>query len=252
MKYPYPISKLYRFHSKKHVPEPIDPNLWPNEYKTTFYKSYPRLKKIELPVIEPPLHDLFDAIKNRASRREFGITRPLTKKEISILLKYSCGTNRYDEGYFLALGRERRFRVAPSAAARFPIEIYPIVLCDGPEIKSGVYHYDILHHQLAVLCERSFSEEDIMKEFSIYEWIKQASMIVIMTAVFERSQDKYGERGYQYILIEAGHIGQNIYLTSGGLQLKCGTFSGKNEEIEKLLDIDGNFEAYIHSFAIGI
>ena len=77
-------------------------------------------------------------------------------------------------------------------------------------------------------------------------------MAIIMTAVFDRSQMKYGERGYRYMLIEAGHVGQNFCLTAEALGLKCSALGGTHDEpIERLLDIDGVTESVMYALAIG-
>ena len=73
-----------------------------------------------------------------------------------------------------------------------------------------------------------------------------------MTSQFERTQMKYGERGYRYILLEAGHIGQNICLVSETLGLKCCALGGTmDKNLEELLDIDGETESVVYGFAIG-
>ena len=168
-----------------------------------------------------------------------------------MLLKFSCGTNRYDTGYNPALGRYRHFRTAPSAGARFPLETYIIVFKNLPDIQAGVYHYDILHHRLDVLKKLDFNESNL-REFIAYAWARKSTFMVILTSVFERSQMKYGERGYRYIHLEAGHVSQNFYLVSQALGLSCGAYTGvKDRYIEKLLDIDGYFESYIFSLCIG-
>jgi len=240
--------------SKGHPLIPADSNEWPEEWKTTYYKAYPRLLKINLDD-SPPSVDFFDLIKKRRSRRNFGRT-PITKRELSLFLKYSCGNTS-------PLEKSRHRRAQASGGARFPIEVYPIVfrpsaglgtnsgdpLADG--LKAGLYHYNVKDHALDVLWDREFSDEDIGQIFT-YPWVKDAAIGIVMTAVFSRNQNKYGERGYRYILLEAGHIGQNMYLVSEALGLKCCALGGtKDENLEKLIDIDGVTESVVYGFAVG-
>jgi SagB-type dehydrogenase family enzyme len=247
------FSQLFHQSSKRHQKGdekiPANPADWPDEWKTTFYKTYPRLPKIDLRG-EPPRIDFFDLIKKRKSRRSF--TRgTVTKNELSLLLEYSCGiTGRLSDG--------RYRRAQPSGGARFPLEVYPIVFrssgaCGAPnsELKAGLYHYNVKHHQLDLLWDRSFSDEDIMSVFT-YPWVKDAALCVVMTAVFWRNQNKYGERGYRYILQEAGHVGQNLYLVAEALKLKCCALGGtRDEALEKLIDIDGVAESVVYAVAVG-
>ncbi len=243
------FSKLFhqssKDHPKGHPPIPEKYDDWPEEWRTTYYKAYPRLPKIDLDY-EQPKADFFDLIKKRQSRRDF--TRaPITKRELSLLLKYSCGNMG-------EMGEGRYRRAQPSGGGRFPIEVYPIIFRSDPVtdgLKSGLYHYNVKDHQLDVLWDRGFSDEDIGHIFT-YPWVKNAAVGILMTSVFWRNQNKYGERGYRYVLLEAGHIGQNIYLVCEALGLKCCALGGtRDENLEKLIDIDGVTESVIYGFAIG-
>ncbi len=229
-------------HQKGHPPIPADLKDWPDEWKTTYYKAYPRLPKIGLDE-DPPRADFFDLIKKRHSQRDF--TRaPNSKHELSLILKYSCGNMG-------EMGGDRHRRAQASGGGRFPIEIYPIVFRQSKDLKAGLYHYNVKDHQLDVLWDREFSDEDIGQIFT-YPWVKDATVGIVMTAVFWRNQNKYGERGYRYILLEAGHIGQNIYLVSEALGLKCCALGGtRDENLEQLIDIDGVTESVVYGFAIG-
>jgi len=142
-------------------------------------------------------------------------------------------------------------RVQPSGGARFPIETYIIVFRSGSELQQGLYHYDVKNHQLDILWDRAFNNQDIDELFT-YLWVKDAAIGLVMTAVFERTQEEYGERGYRYILLEAGHLGQNVYLISEALGLKCCALGGtRDENLEKLIDIDGVTESLVYALAIG-
>lgn len=220
-----------------------DSKEWPEEWLTTFYKIYPRLPKIHLSD-DPPSADFFELIKKRESRRDFNRT-PLTRHELSLILKYSCGVTG-------KLPETDRFRRAhPSAGARFPIEIYPIIFRGNDDLAPGLYHYNIKNHALDVLWKRDFLDEDISRLF-FDPWTKEGAGAIVMTAVFWRNQNKYRERGYRYVLLEAGHIGQNIYLVAGALGLTCCALGGTHDEqIEKLIDIDGVTESVIYALAIG-
>ena len=104
-----------------------------------------------------------------------------------------------------------------------------------------------------MLLTKEINKKDL-DQIAIYEFVKDASLIIFLTAVFWRTQNKYKERGYRFVLIEAGHIGQNIYLISEALGLKCcalGGFRISDEQIEKLLDLDGVAESLVYTLVIG-
>jgi SagB-type dehydrogenase family enzyme len=79
-----------------------------------------------------------------------------------------------------------------------------------------------------------------------------AGVTFVLSAVFDRVRHKYGERGYRYTYIEAGHISQNLYLQSISLGLGsvcAGAFL--DEKVNKLIGVDGRTEAVIYLHAVG-
>lgn len=248
------FSKLFhqfsQDHQRGHQPISANPDEWPAEWRTTYYKSYPRFQKISLAtfsleqVDSGKKSDLFDVISARKSQRDFH-RGPTSLDKLATVLQYSCGNTSP-----LEKGRHRRAQ--PSGGGRFPIEVYPVVFRDQENLRAGLYHYNVKDNALDVLWGREFDDAAIDELFS-YSWVKNASMALVMTAIFHRTQAKYGERGYRYILLEAGHIGQNIYLTTGALGLKCCALAGtRDEALEKLLDIDGVTESVVYAVAVGI
>lgn len=240
------FSKLFhtssKDHSKLHLPIPQKDSEWPSEWHTTYYKTYPRFPKLDLPDGAPPA-DFFSLIRSRQSRRNFTRT-PVRREELATFLKYSCG-----ETSALSEGRSRRAQA--SGGARFPIEVYPIVFRTSGDLPAGLYHYNVKEHKLDVLLEQEFADEEVGNYFT-YPWVKDAAIGIVMTAVFWRNQNKYGERGYRYVLIEAGHIGQNMYLASEALGLKCCALGGtRDTNVEELLDIDGETESVVYGLALG-
>lgn len=236
------FSKVYHLLSKR-VGGTHSPENFHKEWLTTYYKRYSRLPQIPLGDIISDHADFFTLVKERKSRREYTNT-PLFKAELSTLLRYSCGITGY-------LDENRAGRAQPSGGARFPIEVYPLIFRGNNDIQSGLYHYNVQDHALESLWEKDFTEEEIDKLFS-YSWVKQASLVIVMTAIFWRNQNKYGGRGYRMVLQESGHIAQNIYLASGALGLGCCALAGtRDEALEDLLDIDGNTESLVYAVAIG-
>jgi SagB-type dehydrogenase family enzyme len=53
-------------------------------------------------------------------------------------------------------------------------------------------------------------------------WMAKAPITMVITAEYSRVNKKYGERGTRYAMIEAGHIGQNIFLQAHALGLRAG------------------------------
>ena len=53
-------------------------------------------------------------------------------------------------------------------------------------------------------------------------WMLYAPITFVITAEYNRITGKYGQRGMRYAMIEAGHIGQNIFLQSQAMGLEAG------------------------------
>lgn len=221
---------------------PADETQWPVEWSTVFYKAYPRFKKI--PLLSPkPSADYFDLVLSRKTDRRFS-NDALTLEKLSALLKYSCGITQENS-------QSNPRRTYPSGGARYPLEVYPILFSDMENIPAGVYHYDVKEHALDTLPQRVFSGDAIAKLVT-YPWVAHSSALIVITSIFWRSQMKYGERGYRYIMLEAGHVGQNIYLSSTALGLKCSGLGGtRDTHIESVLGIDGINESLVYALVLG-
>jgi len=210
-----------------------------NQKFLPMYRTYRGFKKIELSKNFSFRNPVGSTLKKRRSIRNFS-GRPLTLNEISNILFFSYGiTDRINE-----------FRAAPSAGALYPIEIYPIVF-NVRGIKKGVYHYNVKEHSLEFLRDGDF--RDYIYLCTHYQdMIKTTGLVLLMDAVFERTKIKYGERGYRFVLLDAGHIAENAYLIATQMKLGCVTIGGfLDDEINKLINADGVNESVIYIVALG-
>lgn len=243
-----PFKQSFNFHqaSKNHYsPDAVSlqPEDWPKEWKTTYYKKYERFKLFKLSDGgEIPSTPFQKVLLNRASRRTFS-KGGMSELELSSLLKHSVGEVLSKEG--------KKHRTHPSGGARYPLEHYIFLFKEIGALKKGIYHYRADLHALELLYRHDFTENDL-KRISSEEWISNGVFLHVMTSVFWRSQNKYKERGYRFTLIEAGHAGQNVYLVSESLGLKCCAVGGVFDDvIEKFLDIDGETESVVYTLLVG-
>jgi SagB-type dehydrogenase family enzyme len=141
-----------------------------------------------------------EAIARRRSVREF-TPDVLTEQELSQLLWSVQGITN-PAGY----------RAAPSAGALYPLEIYVAT-------PSGFYHYDVREHRLTRRSDRDLRPA-ICRAALEQEAIRQAPADFVITAVYARTERKYGEgRGPRYVHLEAGHAAQNLLLQAVALGL---------------------------------
>lgn len=215
----------------------------PQSWIKIHFKTYPRLDRINLGNIKIPTNKLAKILIERRSARQFsGLS--ISKKELYYLLFLSSGLTR--------LGRtfDDSRRPYPSAGARYPLEVYPIILnCEG--FKKGLYHYNIKENLMELLLEEDLSKW-LIKNTGGEKWITKTVAVFIITGVLDRTRIKYGDRGYRYTLIEAGHVGQNICLLATELGLGTCPLGGYiDTEVNKLLDIDLQKEVALYLIAVG-
>jgi SagB-type dehydrogenase family enzyme len=151
------------------------------------------------------------AIKSRRTIRSFA-SRPISLDNLSQLLWAAQG--------LIETGGFRRS--VPSGGALYPIDVYALVGEGGVQgIESGVYHYKPRTHEITVVKEGDLRRE-LAKAALGQMWMAAAPVNLIVTAEYKRSSSKYGERGVRYSMIEAGHVGQNIFLQAEALGLGAG------------------------------
>jgi SagB-type dehydrogenase family enzyme len=207
------------------------------------YKEFPAaLKRVPL---NPPEQEggkpMWESIGQRRSQREFS-PRAITFAELSQLLWATQGITARALGY--------DFRAVPSAGALYPIETY-VAVNRVNKLTPGLYHFDIKKNQLILLKEGNFGG-DLCNAGLGQEMLEEASCIFVWTATVERSKWKYRERAYRYIYMDAGHIGQNLYLAATALDLGCCTVGAfYDEEVDRVIGIDGRDEISVYLGAVG-
>jgi SagB-type dehydrogenase family enzyme len=207
------------------------------------YEEFPKTK---LPADLTTLHcSLDEAMKGRITARDMRPV-PLSLTDLSTLLYYAYGVTRTNEENDFP----HPFRTVPSAGGLFPLEIYfHHNYVEG--LDAGLYHYNPMQQEVSHLLRgdqsRRIQELLIQPELAI-----NSSVLIFITAFFERNSFKYGERGYRFAHLEAGHVAQNINLTARGLGLGTvnigGFLDGKTDEF---LRLDGVTCSTLYLAAIG-
>jgi SagB-type dehydrogenase family enzyme len=138
--------------------------------------------------------------------------KTLTLKQLSQLLWAAQGIT--ETGGFK--------RAAPSAGALYPMDVYGVVGRGCiQKLGPGVYHYSPADHTLFLVQEEDRRRD--LAEASLWQmWMTRAPLTLVITAEYSRIMVKYGQRGVRYALIEAGHIGQNIFLQCQAMGLEAG------------------------------
>ena len=146
-----------------------------------------------------------EALQRRRSRREF-TDEALTLGQLGQLLWAAQGQTN-----------ERGFRTAPSAGGLYPMELYAVV-GNVRGLEPGVYHYEVAEHGLKLVREGDV-RASLQRACLNQAIIGRGPVCIVMGAVYARTASKYGPRSERYVHMEAGHIGQNIYLQAESLGL---------------------------------
>lgn len=142
-------------------------------------------------------------------------------------------------------------KTSPSGGALHPIEAY-VVARNVRSLPPGLYHYCGAQHRLDLL-RRGASSRQITRYLAGQSWFGGAAVVVLMTAVFSRTQWKYNyARAYRAVLMEAGHLCQTFCLVATWLGLApfC-TLALEDSILEKDLGVDGVGESILYAAGVG-
>lgn len=121
-------------------------------------------------------------------------------------------------------------RAAPSAGALYPMDVYAVVGKDGVDgLKAGIYSYNPAAHGVAEV-ETGDWRQAVARAGLSQMWVARAPVSLVITAEYSRVAVKYGHRGVRYAMIEAGHIGQNLFLQAEALGLVAGIVGAFDDE----------------------
>ena len=142
------------------------------------------------------------------------------------------------------------FRTAPSAGALYPIETY-LSIQNVESLTPGLYHFQPAEFALEKL-SNEFAGNKVAKAALGQNFIAQAGVVFIWSAILRRNFSKYGHRGLRYVMMDAGHICQNLLLAAEGLDLgACPVAAFYDNELNGLLGLDGEEESVVYLAAVG-
>lgn len=183
---------------------------------------------------------LLNLLRKRRSVRKFGIGN-IKFEQLNFILSSSLGVSDLNKYY----------RTYPSAGALYPVECYLLVQNRIDLLTPGVYHYNFFLNCLELIN----SEINDNTATSIFgdNAFQNTSVYIILTCIPSRLTWKYRVRGLGFIYIEAGHIGQNIYLTSLAQKVGCVSLGGFiDRKVINLLKIREDYEYPIYALALGL
>ncbi len=108
-------------------------------------------------------------------------------------------------------------RAAPSAGATYPLETY-LAVGDVAGLEPGLYHYEPETNSLSLVKQGELQSE--LSAASLDQpCVRDAAIIIILTAIYERTTERYGDRGRMYVHMDVGHAAENVLLQATALGL---------------------------------
>lgn len=186
-------------------------------------------------------------LEARKSIRQYGET-PITAQQLGEFL-YRCG--RVKHHYQTERGEIVR-RPYPSGGALYELELYPVVnSCEG--IRSGLYHYHPLTHQLCRISDRTATVEALLNDAR--QSMGQQGMpqvLIVIAARFQRLAWKYESMAYALMLKHVGVLYQTMYLVATAMELApCGLGAGNSDLFASAAGCDYYAETSVGEFALG-
>jgi SagB-type dehydrogenase family enzyme len=225
-------SRLAPSEQSQNVPQP--PLEW--GYPEGEHIPLPRPAEIDLGHV-----DLRAVIESRRSVRVYS-GDSLSLEELSLLLWCTQGVKKVSK-------RPATARTVPSAGARHAFETI-LLVNRVTSLQPGLYRFLAIEHALV----RLEMPEDIAAQVTAaclhQEHVANSAVTFIWAAIFERMRWRYGQRGYRYLHLDAGHVCQNLYLAAESIKCGvCAIAAFDDDTLNRVLGLDGvdHFVVYVGS-----
>lgn len=202
-----------------------------------FHQRADAQRRTGLPV---PVPDELDALlARRATCRNFEGDATIGTAVLAAILHRTFGVQGSEE---IAPGAVALKKNHPSGGGLHPLEAYLLVR-RAEQLPAGLYHYNAQAHALDRLRELPANEADELARTFVagQDYFADAPVQLVIAARFARSFWKYRHHPkiHRAILLEAGHLSQNLYLAATALDLGAYITAAINEvEIEQALGLD--------------
>ncbi|MBI5440287.1 MAG: SagB family peptide dehydrogenase, partial [Deltaproteobacteria bacterium] len=144
------------------------------------------------------------------------------------------------------------FRPSPSAGALHPLEIYPVVdRCTG--LSAGLYHYDPKGHLLSRISGPNEMVGTLLQLGGVTAMLSGLPQVLfVITARFQRVQNKYQSVAYSAILKDVGCLYQTMYLVATAMGLApCALGGGHSDLFSQAAGLDYFAETSVGDFVLG-
>ena len=192
----------------------------------------------------PIEQDFLRIINSRKSHRVY-TQEPMSLLELSYLLWCTQGVKSVRGKAYATL------RTVPCGGARHEFECY-LALQNVVGLEDGLYHYLPMKHQMEFLGPKEDLEDFISRSLCEQSWAAKANAVFYYSCVFYRAEWRYGIWAHAPILMDSGHVTQNLYLACEALGLGgCAVAAVEPDVCNRAFGLDGTEESIFYAMPVG-
>lgn len=141
-------------------------------------------------------------------------------------------------------------KMTPSGGGRNPYEGF-VYVSRVDNLAPGIYHYSALDNSLGLVTDAPAAKPSQL--FAQQPWTDEAAFGILLVANFERMSWKYPHpNAYRVVLMEAGHIGQNITLAAAEHSLSSTPTGATFDSVaQSLLGLNKIKQALVYAIFVG-
>ncbi|MBQ8639432.1 MAG: SagB/ThcOx family dehydrogenase [Lachnospiraceae bacterium] len=176
-------------------------------------------------------NDFYQLVTGRKSSRLYE-EDPLCLKELSYLLWMTQGVKE-----MAGVAHRVTLRNVPSAGARHALETY-VFVNRVEELEAGCYHYLPEEHGLERISQDPQQIAKLSAAYCGQTFFGGSAVAFVWTAVPYRMEWRYGTMAEKLILLDAGHVCQNLYLAAGSIGCGvCAIGAYEQDKADELLGL---------------
>jgi len=193
--------------------------------------------------------DIRKCISDRKSVRAFSAA-PVTLRELSFLLWATQGVRE-----FTSDARHMHHaikRTVPSAGSRHPFETY-FAARQVEGLQPGIYRYIGSKHAVVLEAKPAGLGNKVSEAAIGQAFCGKAPLFLLWSSVPYRTIWRYGlPKSVKCVLLDAGHIGQNLHLACEALGLgTCMIGAYRQSAMDGLFGLDGKNELSVYMAPVG-
>lgn len=187
--------------------------------------------------------NLITAIEERQSMRKYS-GEPLNIEELSFLLWATQGIKKQ-------VNQATAKRTVPSAGCRHSFETY-LRVANVDSLEQGIYRYLPLEHALVFVHSVSGASKKLNAATLNQRFISSAPVVFIWSTIPYRMEWRYDRAAHRVILIDVGHVGQNLYLACEAINAgTCAIAAFDQEKMDAFIGVDGEEEFVVYLAPVG-